>query len=1334
MLELLVKDARRTMDMITKLKSLYDQKEFYQALDIINQEIHVLKSLRFTELKQELNRIKSAEEFQVLIRFTDHFLMYHYSSFLVRYAYRRFPCVLTLSWYCEELLDNGKLIEADELISAAIAEIQEEDLDCEEVERLYFCKIRCLLEMKLFSQAEMLLEKVKESSRPLYDKLGYVFMHIGNREKAEEYFQQGLNDPEKGRLCYLLLADLKASKGQIEESLALIEKAEKLFPDTPSFLLEKVKRYRDLGKMIEMLELIQELNERTPEHAFHKYFNRLTKIAYYQLGEFDLLSNEDTGKKSIFTVKNEQGELIKLSIKPIIQKSNYCVPASLEMILTYFGLNITQDEIAAHIFDFTGSKLSTTVDYLENNGFACRYFMGNKELYLELLKKNIPILLSVDFEHSSHVQVMTGYDSRFDFYHIQEPNLLDTMYMAASDLEMANASTSYMSIVCVPKDRANELSFLSKEEDNYFRRVQDLGEKLEEDEGKYKEIFLGFLQANIDIPYTPIYVVKHFSFEEYSDFIFQCAQRLLSSYPENDFMNLHVAQAYMRLHKMEQAREQLKHTARKTFSPLYHFLNGRIALYFDEMTDAIHYFRNSLQLDPDQYYTWSYLALAYLYSEDVQKANYFSSISMDLAPKERFVRINHAALLIEKQEYSEARSIYDQLIREVPEDGHAWYERARLDQKLGKIRKALRGYLMAIKLEENVPFAVMAAADLYDYELDEPAKAEEILQSSLNVTNSAQLLIRLGDFYREHEEIDNCIDCFQKCIDMFPNEGLAYIGLAEVVASKENKEKAIEFLKNHTSRFDKDSEYLINSGRMLAEWALEEDIQPLLEEAIELIESGINHIHSKFNEALELYVKIVEETPFVNRAIEFLKDSFTNNPRVIEFKCYEGTLYEEKQHYSSALECYNAAIQVKEDSFPYYRIGEIYFNLELYELAANAYETCIEIEPKLEPAYLRLAEFASNNENHEKEAEYLLRLLEIAPLSVNIEYLVSILDDARLRQLLVDLHSLPKGIDKIWKLDAEAYVYGALGETHLEQEKVTEALLLEPDFSELTHHQAKIFIRAKKWKEARSILTSILNKEPENGEVYKLLIIYTSAANKWSRLPNILMKLNGEDKVRSTRFLLAAEAGKQFIIDMNWLDEEEGNAFGRFVSKLKNRTKQINLFGVIIELYEMAIKLDKNNLCAVSHFPRFYEHFELVQDSIKILQKALKKLWDDRLAYQLGMNYLYVEDYSSALPLFERLVNSDSDDTHLRYLAAVIHCEMGETSLAEQMMLRIIEVNPHEQSVHLRLGSLYNEQGRNLEAKDVLEKGKDYHPYDSDITDELERTYQHLENSMVLSN
>ena len=55
-----------------------------------------------------------------------------------------------------------------------------------------------------------------------------------------------------------------------------------------------------------------------------------------------------------------------MPIVPIVQKDNYCVPTSLEMMLRIWGEKRTQDEIAEFIFDMTGSKFSDTVSYLEN--------------------------------------------------------------------------------------------------------------------------------------------------------------------------------------------------------------------------------------------------------------------------------------------------------------------------------------------------------------------------------------------------------------------------------------------------------------------------------------------------------------------------------------------------------------------------------------------------------------------------------------------------------------------------------------------------------------------------------------------------------------------------------------------------------------------------------------------------------------------------------------------------------------------------------------------------------------------------------------------------------
>jgi tetratricopeptide (TPR) repeat protein len=155
--------------------------------------------------------------------------------------------------------------------------------------------------------------------------------------------------------------------------------------------------------------------------------------------------------------------------------------------------------------------------------------------------------------------------------------------------------------------------------------------------------------------------------------------------------------------------------------------------------------------------------------------------------------------------------------------------------------------------------------------------------------------------------------------------------------------------------------------------------------------------------------------------------------------------------------------------------------------------------------------------------------------------------------------------------------------------------------------------------------------------------------------------------------------------------------------------------------------LDKHNLALVSHFAKFYENFDLIEDAIKLLQKVMKKHWDDRIAYQLGMNYLNLEDYQAALPLFERQLNYDPEDTYLQYMVASILCELGDISEAENRLRRIIEVNPFEKNVHSALGGIYNDQGRYLDAKNILERGMDYHPYESVIKLELGITYKSLD-------
>jgi tetratricopeptide (TPR) repeat protein len=410
---------------------------------------------------------------------------------------------------------------------------------------------------------------------------------------------------------------------------------------------------------------------------------------------------------------------------------------------------------------------------------------------------------------------------------------------------------------------------------------------------------------------------------------------------------------------------------------------------------------------------------------------------------DRIVRMNHAAVLMEKHEFLEARRVYNQLLKEDPKDGHVWYERARLDQKLGSFRKAAKGYQMAIKLKDNVHNAYLAVADLYEFELDQPLRVEKILLSGIEAASHSKLYVRLGDFYREQDHFAKAFHYYEQCIEKYPEEKLACLGMAE------------------------------------------------------------------------------------------------------------------------------------------------------------------------------------------------------------------------------------------------------------------------------------LFIKLKKWGKVQPLLELLLNKNIEDERVYLMLVHYINYVNKWSNLQKFLGLLDGQETGKSNRFLLAAEAGRQFIEEMNWGDEDQGNALGRLVRKMRIRTKQISAFGAIIELYEMAIKLDNGNPYPISRFAEFYEKFNLIEDAIKLLQKALKNKWDAQLAYQLGMLFLQVEDFQSALALFERQLSINPKDSHLRYLAACSLLELGNTGEAEYKLVRILEDDPYEANVHYKLGWLLNQQRRYRGAKEILEHGLLYHPFDENIKIQL---------------
>ena len=165
---------------------------------------------------------------------------------------------------------------------------------------------------------------------------------------------------------------------------------------------------------------------------------------------------------------------------------------------------------------------------------------------------------------------------------------------------------------------------------------------------------------------------------------------------------------------------------------------------------------------------------------------------------------------------------------------------------------------------------------------------------------------------------------------------------------------------------------------------------------------------------------------------------------------------------------YNKAIEQKKTALPYYRIGETLMALGQLTEAKQAYETCLELDGNFVGVHLQLAEIYEKEENHSKEQSHMVQAMKEEPLHINMEYLAQLSVKVELQEeLLAELERLAGEVPEIWRLDAIAYVYGAMNEIDKEKEQIEQAIQLDGEHTEVLYHYANVLVKKemqKQWK------------------------------------------------------------------------------------------------------------------------------------------------------------------------------------------------------------------------------------------------------------------------------
>lgn len=1149
-------------------------------------ELWKKRSLRAA--KEFLADIPSEDEFYRLIKIADEADLFGYSNLLATASYKRFGTLRSYAWHCARLAENGRSLEAEEKMLARLQGIHAHAYGKEDLVHAYHLLLKVYCQLNRIQEAQEQLARIEELGGARPDQQAFFAIYSGDWEQAQQILDGALGDTGSrwSVTVHLLYADLLSMRGAPERALDLLAKGEERFPHVHAFRTERVGRLHQLGRYQECLKEMDAVLERNPYHSRRRQFIHLAAHCLYELERFGELekwigAHPDELKESLYTKAqiDPQGRHKKLALTPEVQKLNYCVPASLSLMLQAFGKRATQDDIALHVFDVTGSKLQTTMKYMETQGFTAHYFKGTVAQYQAFIDAGVPVLLSMMIENSAHVQVVVGYDDRLQALAIQDPNDLGPFLVAYDEVPKMYRLTDGLSMVFLDESRQELAAMLNPSEHRFFTELYDLldVEPIEE------QAFTEFLAQHENERYAAVVGLMLALPGQDEKWHGQWLARLVDEFGEDDAeIALLAAHLHFQKEQGEKALEALKKVPH-TRSPYALFLQAAISMNEGHIEQAIPLLKRSIEIDHYQPLAYSHLARCYLESGRIFQAYKWSSIAIHQLPEDVFAQITHGLIQFEYGAIEQAYRRFEALHESYPDDGYFLYEMGRCEQALEKTEEALKTYRRALELDPGLPFAYLRMAELF-MENERWGEAQKIIEEGLAEDGKQDILhLYLGHIAIEQHEYGEAETAYRRALALDPDDLFTPVHVAHALFRQQRKIQALTFLAGYLEKAD--AAYRLRAADITWDQLADADGKA---QALQFIEGGFAGAEADDLRMLaERYAEFGSDPSVRHRVILGLKQLRSrNDPHIF---CMEAGLHEAAGNPRFAKRLYEQA-----ENYPLalQRRGLLHELAGRYGEAIRLYEQAAEQEAGFAEALGGLVRCYRELGNQQKAFAAALDYLAAEPLSVVLPELAEFAEsEADFKRLTDTLARLEDQVPAEWLLAARAHVAEAQGDLAA-AEQLFEQAGQEPGAFPSRYQYAQFLNRTGEAKRAAALLEELLRQEPEETDLYAEYIAALDAVNKVPFTAKRLKKAMPAD-VLGKAYLLAAD---QVALFVETLDSAQAQGF---ISRMRLRSKRVVYSGVVVSLFETAAKLLPDGEEAAIRLSQFYLLLDLPKDAIK---------------------------------------------------------------------------------------------------------------------------------------
>ncbi|OAH57418.1 hypothetical protein AWH48_19225 [Domibacillus aminovorans] len=1181
-------DIKTVSELIGKIRQLWELKS-YKAL------------------REFLAKIESEEDYYRLIRLAEAGSMYSYSHFLAVMANKRFQSVRTLSWYCYSLLEKGKSMEAETKMKRHLFDKDIDSLSVEEQKEAYLLLVWTMCQLHRYREADEYMERIKTAGGVLLpDQLAAFYMETNDWVQAEQEIVKGLNLPfdKRGDISYLVYADLLSRQGDHEKALHFLEKGAERFPDLPSLQLEQIRRLRNMGRSADVLENVERLNEENPFHANIDYFLYLKAEALYRLEKWDelrawisqhekVLQSTELGERTI----NPDGEYKELTIQPVRQKLNYCVPAALSMVLQTLGQKISQDEVAEYVFDVTGSKLMTAIDYMTSRGFTSKFFKGTIDLYKQFIDAGCPVMLDMLIENNSHVQVVVGYDDRLGVLLVQDPNEFEAVMVPYDEAAKTYRLKDRLSVVFVTTEQMHLLKPLDEKEHQFFQSMFVHLEEIEQNIEASIDSFLAFLENNDGEIFASILGLSIIQHEKAKPYQEKWIRHVMERFGDDDEdVQLLIAQSYYTHDQTGKEFQDVMDNVKKK-NAYAHFLMGVVDYQKDKTEQAIFHLNRSLEKDPFQPSAYAYLARSYADFSQFQLARHHALTALEQAGTDEFTRSTYAIILLESGAVQEALHAFEQLSEEYPNNDYYVYEIGRCYMELGD-KQASKWLKRALDMNPAIPYPYLRIAEIR-MEEEKWERAEAYLctgaEDFVPESKTGILWLYIGHTRMGRELYDHAEEAYDRAVRLDDDgELLAVVYKAQSIIKQDDWERAEQVIRAETR-----PDILVRAGAMMMEEA-EREIQQSL--ALNFMEAGLTAGGDDLSEHVSMYVDYVEDTPFIHRAAVFSETLRARYP-ISDIYCYEAIFHEQMENMEIAEWLLLEAVELDPKStFPHYRLGKLYRAIEEYEKAAFHLRRCIQLDHNFTAAHDELAHLYMETSDCNKGKRHLFHVLEQMPQSCDFDLFSEWMSTPAERQkVITQLGKLKGTTDEEWRL-------GTLADMLNIDEAIR--LLKQEESVQLQAKLASLYLKAGNIKEALLLIEALIQKEPDNESLYEPWVEALYRSKKLLKVEKFVREMELLDEDTASIYRNSADVLVLYVREQ--MEKEHRG----LLKKLTSGIKTAGLVGTVTAYYEKAIEFEPDDPRAYDRLAIFFIEQGVADDALKVLKRYLSNHDDDSLRFK----------------------------------------------------------------------------------------------------------------------